>query len=1013
MAFKITTVAACASLGAAINLEARGNNNFLGAHAHAEIDQRDGFDSNVEIQADLRDMLQGLATDLISIRPVTGMASVREGMQAVSGKMDIKTALKAIDHQRLPSDVQSLVKTTSVGSAAGEFSEESMAKARIALNDLVEKAWVELDDKIIECKEYQEMNRATFDQVVTDISRLVEQITDLERVETESLEGIAKMEMEIKAVEDELSKETKIYNLNYAKNSEELTRRQNDLDVFQFILVFTKCEDATSLMQREKSNVNETRICSIKGGGHSMCFSDHGAQTRFNQIMTKSSKRAISEILSEVEGHKLPNFFQLSQEPEEVTHTTTENPAIAAAVANPPEPVAGGDEPLPKGFVPAPFCCEAYGVSCGPSGGGIMCSPDPPDCGLLHDKLSLMWGDYKDKVDELTMEMNKNAFLFEELKITLNDQIQILANSKARFSMMLSESRSNLAADREEVKAKEQQKLDVEKAYLDFMKLCCERVKWIMFQDMCALIVVRNAVMESSTTCPGTEIVDCDVDNWVAKKCTVECDDLCPAVPDATEVYECGGWQEIFRKIVVDPPDECGLRCPALSRTKKCNQKKCPVDCEMSEWSGWSKCTADCEGGVRSQTRSLIIKPKNGGMACNTAEETEACNTMSCDRDCTLEEWTTWSPCSVACGVGFQNRAKHVLIPTRGFGKCPKEDGAERAAEQECNTQDCVGDEICIAQQDLLIAVDGSGSVREGGFNTIKNYALNLLSKYHSQYFGHEAMKVGLIEFGNGIIMPDGVTVSPAMNVHTLSSDLASVKSALDGMVQKKGFTNMAQAFALAETMYTAAGRQGAQSALLVISDGKPSFQFQTSNLVTQLDDKGVQRFFVVVSDNAKSVDLMKKWASAPWETNLLHVPGLAPLEADQGLWSQKALTLFCPMAISPSLMASQETAGGFMRVKHAGICGERGELLATEVADAAACAALAQASGAQSFILGIWFRRGYCYGGTIQVDSTQFESWQGDRVNPVCPAGDASSNNGFTDSEIFDFYGMEPPAED
>ena len=48
-------------------------------------------------------------------------------------------------------------------------------------------------------------------------------------------------------------------------------------------------------------------------------------------------------------------------------------------------------------------------MSSGPSGGGIMCSPDSPDCGLLHNKLSLMWGDYKDKVDELTMEMNKNA----------------------------------------------------------------------------------------------------------------------------------------------------------------------------------------------------------------------------------------------------------------------------------------------------------------------------------------------------------------------------------------------------------------------------------------------------------------------------------------------------------------------------------------------------------------------------------------------------------------------------
>merc|ERR1740138_1871928 len=223
-------------------------------------------------------------------------------MNAVSGKMDLKAALKAAGAHKLPTEVQAFVNTQ--GASKGAFDETSMAKARVALNDLVEKAWVELDDKIIECKEYQEMNRGTFDQVVTDISRLVEQITDLERVETESLEGIAKMEMEIKAVEAELSKETKVYNFNFAKNSEELTRRQNDLDVFQFILTFTKCDDATSLIQ---NRANETRICAIKGGGHSMCFRDHAAQSRFNQMMSRSSKHAISEILAEVEGHKLPN----------------------------------------------------------------------------------------------------------------------------------------------------------------------------------------------------------------------------------------------------------------------------------------------------------------------------------------------------------------------------------------------------------------------------------------------------------------------------------------------------------------------------------------------------------------------------------------------------------------------------------------------------------------------------------------------------------------------------------
>jgi len=771
------------------------------------------------------------------------------------------------------------------------------------------------------------------------------------------------------------------------------------LDVFQFILTFTRCADATSLLQHT-SNVNETRICAVRGGGHTMCFHDHGAQTKFNQMMARSSKHTISQILEQVEGGSMTSFLQGNQAP-----TTTANPAIAAALTAPVSPVAGADEPLPKGFVPAPFCCEAYGVSCGAPGGGIMCSPDTPDCGLLHDKLSLMWGDYKDKVDELTMEINKNAYLFEELKITLNDQIKILVNSKARFSMLLSEARSNLAADREEVKAKQEQKIELERVYIDEMKKCCERVKWIMFQDMCALIVVRNAVLEASTECPGDQIVDCDLDAWVGKQCTVECDDSCPEIPDASEVYSCGGWQEIYRKVVV-APDACGLSCPDLSRTKKCNQKKCPVDCVMSEWSGWSKCTADCEGGVRSHTRSLLTKPKNGGLSCNTNEETEACNTMSCDRDCTLARWTPWTPCSVACGGGLQSRAKHVLIPTRGFGKCPKETSRKRFRERQCNQQDCVGDEICVANQDLVIAIDGSGSVREDGFNILKSYAVALIAKYEATYFGASAMKVGVVEFGNGIIMEDGVTVSPAMNVQPLTTDMSTVKTAVEGMVQKKGFTNMAQAFALAETMYTSTGRKGAQSAILVITDGKPSFQFQTNELVEQLDDKGVSRFFVVVGESEKDLDLMKKWASVPWETNLLHVPGLAVVEADEGLWAQKALTLFCPAAMSPSLLTVKETSGGFMHVKDGGYCGGRGSLLSTEANDAEACANLAAGAGAQSFLLGIWFRRGYCYAGEMQVDTTQYEAWSGGRSDPACP-------DGWTNSMIFDFYAMQPLAED
>ena len=185
----------------------------------------------------------------------------------------------------------------------------------------------------------------------------------------------------------------------------------------------------------------------------------------------------------------------------------------------------------------------------------------------------------------------KSAYLIEKLDITLNDQIKSLVNSKARFSMLLSEARSNLAAHREEVKAKARTE--------DWKRATLQR--W------------RNAasVFKSSSECPGDQIVDCDLDAWVGKQCTL---DSCPEIPDASEV-SCGRWQQIYRKVVV-APDAGGLSCPDLSRSKKCNQKKCPVDCIMSEW------LVHCEGGVRSYTRSLLTKPKNGGLSCNINVET-------------------------------------------------------------------------------------------------------------------------------------------------------------------------------------------------------------------------------------------------------------------------------------------------------------------------------------------------------------------------------------------------------
>jgi hypothetical protein len=893
-------------------------------------------------------------------------------MRSIEGQMDLSSAAKMVSRRGLTPDVQHLVQGVSgeatavdAGFSAG-FSEESLAKARRALNDLIEKAWIELDDKIMECKGFEDMNRENYGQVTRDIARLIEQINNLERIEAEAVEGINSKDMEIKAVEALLAQETQAYNAEYATNSAQLTIHQNDLDVFQFILVFTKCKDATSLSQ--------VKLCQSPDGSHILRFQDSSANEKYNKMLTATAKKEVNRLLT-----------SLVQQPT----NTTEAPAKI-----PKAPVKDGMDAM-----------EA----------SLACNPDTvPDCALLHDKLSLMWGEFKDKVDELTMIMMKNEYEFGELKTNLNNQLEMLKSAKARLNQLLGEARANLAADNEELLQKYTQKSELDIQYTKFMAACKKRIDWIFYQDMCAIKIVRNAVMENSTECPTATMTDCDVGAWVPEECSVSCDDDCdPSMP-----YKCGGWQEMKREVVV-PNDDCGVKCPRLSLYKRCGQYHCPINCDMSAWSGWSKCTADCGGGLQSHTRSIITKPKNGGMACNTVEESRPCATMSCDRNCRLARWTPWTPCSMACDGGFKEKFRHVLIPTRGFGKCPNPLSRMRYAKSNCNEHACKGDEICVANQDLAIAIDGSGSLRQEGFDILKSFVGRLLERYQTEYWGSPAVKIAIILFGNGVIMPDGKSVSPAILSQPLTTDMSKIEETVKALPFKKGFTNMAQAFSSAETAFIQGSRRGSQSAVMVVTDGKPSFNFMTNEMVEQLEDKGIQRYFLLINSedlSSASNRLMKSWASMPWETNLVHVNGGTELlDADMDLWADKALVKFCPNAYSPSDMAWEEESYGYIHVKDGGFCGtgknlgKEYTLLTEDAMNAEACAAMAQGSLCETFLLGVAFARGKCFCGNMEVDTAQFAEWEKseNRVNPECKV-----DGGWKSSTLFDFYAMAPVAE-
>jgi len=152
---------------------------------------------------------------------------------------------------------------------------------------------------------------------------------------------------------------------------------------------------------------------------------------------------------------------------------------------------------------------------------------------------------------------------------------------------------------------------------------------------------------------------------------------------------------------------------------------------------------------------------------------------------------------------------------------------------------------------------------------------------------------------------------------------------------------------------------------------------------------------------------VLKTWASQPWETNLVHVPGgLTLLESDPDTFVAKSLVKFCPNAYSPGDTAWEEVSYGYAHVMDGHFCGERldDNLLGT-VDTVEQCAALISGAGGESFIYGVSFAAGKCYKGTVSLDEAQFNTWPGSKMDPACPDGDKKS------STLFDFYAMEPVA--
>jgi hypothetical protein len=313
---------------------------------------------------------------------------------------------------------------------------------------------------------------------------VAEQIADLQRLKSQATEEINSREIMIQSVMEQLKKETEIYTKIYLTNKQEMMIRKNDLAVFQFMMQLVKCKSA-GLLQAETRR--EARICE-SGDGFVLSFGDAKTQAEVARRMTPAARLAVNEVLAHVSAEQAEDAAGVLHSAarraagdddefgEDAATTKAGARALLASLGVEARDDATTTTTTTMGMPTPPVQKTRVAKDPPSSDGSFKCPRGPPDCGLLHDKMSLMWGKFKDLVDELQHEMDKNEFEFEELKINMNQQLDILKFGKAKFIQQLSETTANIIGDVEEMKQLEDERNHLEHEYKEHMHDCRKRI---------------------------------------------------------------------------------------------------------------------------------------------------------------------------------------------------------------------------------------------------------------------------------------------------------------------------------------------------------------------------------------------------------------------------------------------------------------------------------------------------------------------------------------------------------